>query len=245
MAITYNIYCDESCHLEKDLSNSMVLGAMWCPQALRKEIYDDIRRIKIAHGLDSRFEIKWTKVSASKARFYLDLINYFFNKNQLSYRCVVATGKKQLNHELFNKGDYGLWYYKMYFCLLDPLISPDNEYRIFIDIKDTKGGPKVAKLKEVLCNNIYDFNQEVITDIRQINSKESDILQLADLLNGAMTYYHRGLYLNGINKGKKNIIDSLFGKHNVNISRTTSRYEPKFNIFIWKPRGVENAIPSN
>ena len=35
-------------------------------------------------------------------------------------------------------------------------------------IKDTKGGKRIQKLKEVMCNNIYDFNGEVITHIGQI-----------------------------------------------------------------------------
>ena len=65
----YNIYCDESCHLEKGNSNIMVLGAMSCPKNIRRDIYEDIRRIKVKHGLDRRFEIKWTKVLRSKKNF--------------------------------------------------------------------------------------------------------------------------------------------------------------------------------
>jgi hypothetical protein len=28
----FKIFCDESCHLEKDTSNVMVLGALSCPE---------------------------------------------------------------------------------------------------------------------------------------------------------------------------------------------------------------------
>jgi len=31
MRDTYNIYCDESCHLEHDGIPTMVIGAVWCP----------------------------------------------------------------------------------------------------------------------------------------------------------------------------------------------------------------------
>ena len=27
----YNVYCDETCHLEHDGINDMVIGAVWCP----------------------------------------------------------------------------------------------------------------------------------------------------------------------------------------------------------------------
>jgi len=31
MGQTYNVYCDESCHLQNDGLSVMVLGAVWCP----------------------------------------------------------------------------------------------------------------------------------------------------------------------------------------------------------------------
>ena len=31
MSQPYNVYCDESCHLEHDRQSIMVLGAVWCP----------------------------------------------------------------------------------------------------------------------------------------------------------------------------------------------------------------------
>lgn len=42
----YNVYCDESCHLEHDGVNVMALGALWCPQEKCKEINERIRQIK-------------------------------------------------------------------------------------------------------------------------------------------------------------------------------------------------------
>ena len=65
----YNIYCDESCHLEHDNSPVMVLGAISCPKDKKSEMFNDIRRIKERVGLSTYFEIKWTKVSISKIDF--------------------------------------------------------------------------------------------------------------------------------------------------------------------------------
>ena len=231
----YTVFCDESCHLQSDKSSVMVLGAMYCLNDKKKKIYSDIREIKRKYGLDSYFEIKWTKVSESKIDFYLELLEYFWKNDDLHYRGLVATGKDRLNHEKYNDGDYDLWYYKMYFRTLDPIIQQENEYHILVDIKDTKGGKRIQKLKEVLCNNIYDFNGEVITHIGQINSRESEILQLADLLNGALSYHYRRLEDETMaNKGKVEFVKALREKQN--IDRTTSRYASKFNLFIWEPR---------
>lgn len=233
--MNYNIYCDESCHLKNDNSTVMILGAITCPSDRKSKIFDEIREIKLKYKLDSRFEIKWTKVSYSKIDFYLELLNYIVNNEDLQYRGLVATGKEKLNHDVYNMGDPDLWYYKMYFLMLDPIVNPTNEYKILVDIKDTNGGKRVEKLREVLCNNKYDFRKEVIKHIVQINSKESEILQLTDLINGALGYYHRKLFqLENANRGKIEFVNKLKNIYNLNVN--SCRCETKFNLFIWKPR---------
>ena len=119
--------------------------------------------------------------------------------------------------------------------MLDPIINPLNEYQILVDIKDTKGGKRVIKLREVLCNNKYDFKREVIKQIAQINSRESEILQLADLINGAIGFYHRKLAEKpDANEGKVLLVQEL--QKRCNLNKNTARCEQKFNLFIWKPR---------
>lgn len=232
------IYCDESCHLENDGNDIMVLGAMSCPQQIKGKVNEEIRAIKVKHNISSWLEFKWTKVSNNKLDFYKDLVKYFFDNTNLSFRAVVATGKKRLNHSYFNN-DHDLWYYKMYYQLLDPITSPYDTYRIFLDIKDTQGGAKTKKLHEVLCNNIYDFNHEVIWDIRQINSNESEIMQLCDLLIGALSFFHRGLYYNEESSlAKKEVIDEIRELSGLSLTKSTPPRAPKFNIFIWEPREV-------
>lgn len=227
-----NIYCDESCHLQNDSSDIMVLGGISCNDEEKKKIFNDIRLIKVKHNLSSWFEIKWTKISYKKIEFYKELIDYFF-KNNLKFRGIIATDKKNLNHVKYNNGDYNEWYYKMYYLLLDYMIAPSNEYRIFIDIKDTKGGPKVKKLHEVLCNYKYDFKHKVIRDIKQINSKESEILQITDLFIGALGFKNRKI--KNLN-AKSEIVEYIESKYQIKMNKKTSRNEEKFNIFIWEPR---------
>jgi len=38
MSEVFNIYCDESCHLQHDGQKAMVLGAIWCPLDKAREI---------------------------------------------------------------------------------------------------------------------------------------------------------------------------------------------------------------
>lgn len=229
------IYCDESCHLEHDQAKAMLLGAISCPAADKKRICEDIRAIKQKYGLSTWSEIKWTGVSPAKQDYYLALIDYFINEPALSFRAVVAKDKTNLNHARYNEGSHDLWYYKAYFYLIDAIIHYDEEYQIYVDIKDTKGGPRIAKLWEVLCNNRYDFKKDVIKGIHQVRSDESEILQLTDLIMGAIGYYHNEHYCNPqASVAKKAVVDKLLLKYKRAITNGTARGTRKMDVFLWK-----------
>ncbi len=228
----YNIYCDESCHLQNDNSDIMVIGSIWCEKEHIKQCNQEIRQLKQKHGLSSWFEIKWTKVSPAKFAFYEELLDYFINNKNLHYRGIIAQGKKKLDHDVYNNGDYDLWYYKMYFLMLDWIIKPMQHYNIFMDIKDTNGGKRVRKLKEVLSNNIYDFNGDCVRKVVQVDSKESELLQLGDFISGALSHYNRFAFNPSSAKGQ--IIHKLNRHYHIHTSSTYSNM--KFNIFYWEGR---------
>jgi hypothetical protein len=137
MGQTYNIYCDESCHLEHDGLKSMALGALWFPADRTQEIAERIREIKSKHRIGRHEEIKWARVSPSKTQLYLDLIDYFFDDDHMCFRGLIIRDKTKLEHSAFGQ-THDEWYYKMYFLLLAYLLDPEAEYRIYLDIKDTK-----------------------------------------------------------------------------------------------------------
>jgi Protein of unknown function (DUF3800) len=156
---TYNIYCDESGHLEHDGQPSMVLGAVWCLLEKSREIAERIREIKVRHGLAADFEIKWTKVSPAKADFYRDVLDYFFDDDDLHFRALLVADKSALRHEDFDQ-DHDTFYYKMFFDMLKVLLSPEHRYRIHLDVKDTRSARKIRQLHEVLSNNMRAFHNQ-------------------------------------------------------------------------------------
>lgn len=227
------LYCDESCHLPNDNSDVMVLGGIECNHDELQRIKAKIRKIKMKYGLGERFELKWTKVSKNLLPMYKELIDLFFEENDLNFRGLIAKGKNELDHNAYNNGDYDEWYYKMYYYLLDGFLEPKEKYRIFIDVKDTNGVPRIKKLHEVLCNNRYDFKKEVIKDIQQVSSERNDLLQLADLFIGSLGYYNRGL--NVRENAKLEIVQYIITKSDGKFLGT-KRAELKFNTFYWNPR---------
>jgi hypothetical protein len=230
MADIFNIYCDESCHLENDAQRAMVLGAIWCPWDKTREIAVRLREIKQKHGIPRSFEVKWTKVSAAKKEFYLDLVDYFFDDDDVRFRCLVVPDKSLLRHSAFSGQTHDAWYYKMYFDMLKVIFNPNAQYRIYLDIKDTCGSRKAAKLHEVLCHSMYDFSQMVIKSLQLVRSHEIEQIQLADLLIGAVSYLNRGL---SGNSGKMALIDRIQQRSRYSLNKTTLLREEKMNIFVW------------
>lgn len=230
MSPIYNVYCDESCHLEHDHQPVMVLGAVWCPLEKVREISVNIREIKTRHGLSPSFEIKWTKVSPAKQDFYLELMDYFFDNEALHFRALIVADKTKLQHELYGH-DHDTWYYKMYFDMLKVILSPSDRYRIYLDIKDTRSADKIAKLHDVLCNNMYDFQRQIIERVQIIRSHESEPMQLADLLIGAISYVNRGL---SDNPAKVALVSRMKERSGYNLTQTNLLRENKVNLFVWK-----------
>lgn len=175
MSDIFNIYCDESCHLQNDHQQVMVLGTVWCPLEKTKEIAD----------------------------------------------------KSRLRHQDFSQ-DHDAWYYKMYFDMLKVLLVPQAEYRIYLDIKDTRGADKIRDLHDVLCNNMYDFERKIIKRVQTIRSHEVEQLQLADLLIGIIGYANRGLETN---QGKLALVERMRHRSGYNLTKSTLLREDKVNLY--------------
>lgn len=229
--IQYNVYCDESCHLEHDGQPIMALGATWCPKEDAHRLATELRDIKSRHR--ARGELKWSKISTARLPFYLELVDWFLAEQPLHFRGLVVLDKQKLDHAAFNQGDHDLFYYKMQFSLLNKILSPDSRYAIYLDVKDTRSRLKLKKLKEVLCNNVYDFTSDMIGHIQNIHSHESELMQVADFLTGALAYRHRGL---SGNTAKMKVIEHLETRWGRSLLQATPLREQKLNIFLFRPR---------
>jgi len=243
MKSTINIYCDESCHLQNDKEPVMVIGAVYCPIEKKEEIFERLYSFKVKHNLipknkkndkDNRtyYELKWNKVSKSKIEYYKDVINYFFDDDDLQFRVLVVSNKSAIDYEKFNH-THDTFYYKMYFGMLKAILNPENSHHIYIDIKDTKSKEKVHKLEQVLRNDKYDYSKEIIKKVQQVRSHEVEILQLADLLVGATAYVNREL---ANSKAKNELINLIKHRSKYSLTKSTLLKERKFNVFIWEPQ---------
>jgi len=236
-SIIYNVYCDETCHLESTEPHGMVIGAVWCPRDSSRAIADEMRELKIKHGFDSRREMKWTAVSPAKLPFYMDILDWFFARADLNFRAIIIPDKGILDHQSFHQAHH-IWYYKMFYDLLKILFRPDSLYRIFIDIKDTHSGRRAEELRKILGHQSNKLENCSIEIVQNVRSHEVQQIQLTDLLIGALSYANRRLRTS---QAKLEFIQRFTAHLARPITESTPASSVKVNLLRWDPERGRNV----
>lgn len=224
----YNIYCDETCHLEHDKEKTMVIGGIKCAKSRRRYVTESIYAIKEEFDIPKYAEIKWNKVSQCNLDYFKKVIDLFFALDELQFRAVVVD-KTQINHDKFNQ-THNEFYYKIYYYCLIGLVDTKAENYIYLDKKDTKGTYKINQLKEIISRKNHDFDQSRIVRMQCVNSSELPILQLADLVIGAIGYHNRDIM--NASPAKKELVKHIQEKSGYSLEKSTYPSEQKFNLFF-------------
>lgn len=231
--VSYNLYCDESCHLENDKQRAMVLGALIVPKGKHLALSEELKQLKKRHGVFHSIEVKWNTISPAKLDFYLELIDWFFAEPTMRFRALVVPDKSILDHDHFEQ-THDDFYYKCWYQAIVPLLSRDQSFNIFLDKKDTRSQAKAVKLTQVLNNKLLDFDQSIIRRVQHVHSHEVPLFQIADVLLGALSYVHRGL---NTSVAKVAVIQRIRDRSGLSLTRTTLLREEKLNILVWQPGG--------
>jgi hypothetical protein len=230
---TYDIFIDESCHLENDKIPLMCIGYVKVNRTFYSDYWEEMK--SILNQFNQNSELKWNKFSNSRVELYKRLVDMFF-KNDIDFRCVVVKYKERLNHDDFNHGSHDNFYYKMIYYLLRPNDNKNENYRVFIDFKDTRGREKLTKIKEVFNN--YFYGESPFKLYQHLHSHDNLFLQLADFLIGAVAYKSR-VELGDIQSptlAKMEFIEYLEELSGFSLNEGTPPWETKFNIFDHQPK---------
>lgn len=227
----YNFYIDESCYLENDHFPTMGIGYCKVLFTEYESLKLNFKKIKIKWRNPT--EIKWNNLSNSRLGLYKELIDFFY-ESQIDFRCIVIKNKDLLKNNEYNNNDHKEFYFKCIYSLLNTTLNPpNNEYKVFLDINESKDKIRLNKLDEIL-NNRY-FGNSPFIHFQSIHSHESDFLQLTDLLLGAVSFKIRGEHKKiGASEVKINVLNYLEEKIGLDVEFGTSRNNSKFNIFNFK-----------
>jgi len=225
--VDYVVYCDESRHDGTKENRFMSIGSLWLPRNRKSELTKRFRALRESVGLKG--EIKWSKVSEKKLEPYKTLVDFFFDQTDLRFRVIVVDQSKVDLHR-FHHGDRELGFYKFYFEMLEKWIESNNRYLVLLDFKKNKGADRYTTLRRVLENKTK--GKAWIDDLTVIDSYESPLAQLTDLLTGAIAASWCGLRPGG---AKENMVNYIGKRRGNPLTSSSAGPEPcKFNIFSIK-----------
>lgn len=176
----YVVYCDESRHDGAPEHPFMAIGGLWVPRERKLEISRGFRNLRQELGLHA--EVKWSKTSAKCLEAYSRLVDYFFDEDDLLFRVIVVE-QQQVDLNTHHGGDRELGFYKFYYEMLIKWITEGNEYLVLLDFKQNKGSDRYGMLNRVLNNALV--GKAWISDLTVIDSHQTPLAQLCDLLTGA------------------------------------------------------------
>lgn len=224
----YEVYCDESCvEALFDLKSHKfaVIGGIWIPAEMRGDIKTGLNSIKEKYALFG--EMKWNKICPSSLNLYIDVINYFFSSPDIRFRSIVIDAS-EIDHASYNQGSGELGFYKFYYELLHNWLAEGNTYKIFLDYKVNGNRHRVKELERILQSGAWG----IVEQAQSLPSDESLLIQLADVLTGAVA----AAYNKEIKSQSKTNIKALIDYHIGHSIRATFPSETKFNVFKIKLR---------
>jgi type I restriction-modification system DNA methylase subunit len=225
---TLHLYCDESRHLPHDSEPSLLLGLLECPAERAHALNAQLSALWAQHGLPKHFEAKWTKVSPGKLGFYRAVLEWFVATEDVSFRALVLPDKQQVFTRVPKEKREDI-YYSLYYELLKNTITPGNSYRAFLDIKDTRGREKLDELGRWLEMNYPSLKKEERPQLQHVRSHEIRLLQVTDLLLGAVGFARRPVAAND-SAAKRALVSLLEEKLNQKLTANSQAGMDKFSI---------------
>lgn len=148
-------------------------------------------------------EMKWAKVSKGKLYEYLSFVDFFFDhasENHWHFKSVVFD-THQIDYKTHHDGDEELGFYKFYYHFLLYKFAPyakDDTHKlwVYIDQKSTTK-ERLTDLRRALNAGIrkkFGRTCDVVRAVEPRVSHDCELIQLADVLMGAIAYHCNGCH---------------------------------------------------
>lgn len=214
----YKIYCDES---RQNEGKYMLVGGIWILKEEGWNFVHDFENYcsKVLRLEQPLGHMKWSKVPPTPSsliyKAYEALVDIYFdynNADKMFFRVLIVERKSyDFKHPRFYSGDYEEGFYNLYCQLILNCLRKNNEYHIRVAKRNIKKAfptdceeLRLMFLKEKINERfkwklnkhwkIYGFRDvnPPVKTIEARSAKERRLIQLADILMGAVGFYWNG-----------------------------------------------------
>ena len=252
----FRIYCDESNTdgRKRHPVYGAILVALDDLPTVQREIADWREREQIFS------ELKWeTMRGGLRLKKYKSLVELLFSlarhrKLFFQFKAIILD-RHAPEYRVYSKGNHEIGFYKTYYhWLLLYFARFPIRHRCTLEVfVDNRNLPKNAKdpftkLKFALNNGIRKkldpTADDVVTEVTPLDSEKSDVLQVADLLMGAVGYHNQNFHLApDANKEKIELaryIAARFGRPTLKHETSPVREDFKIVRWHWRSHGPKS-----
>lgn len=179
----------------------MVLGGIIIPADNLASFNSSMETFREEQKMNS--ELKWVKVSNQKLNEYRRFVDYFFELNGTKkahfHSLIIDTHK--LNHHAHSAGDKETGFYKFYYQLLlhrfgNRYCTPDPTARFHLVLDHRTSSYPLEQLRTILNNGMksrHSISTRPFISIEPCDSKKSEVLQINDIILGAVGFHKNDL----------------------------------------------------
>jgi hypothetical protein len=232
----YEIYCDES---RQTSEHFMVIGGIIIRQENAEAVNEILADYRIDFGMIK--ELKWGRVSKRFIEQYKKFIDIFFElieSNKIIFHCIIMDTKKF--RQLQKGKDKEVGFYTVYYYLLLHRFgrryhSEKHNCRFHLKLDQRNSTFPLDRLNKYLNNALigYGVRYRPFRSIEPIDSKHHDLLQMVDILIGAIGYEKNQLNVKvGASPAKTELIMHLTKKSGFkNLITNTPKRDERFGIW--------------
>jgi len=253
---SYKVYCDES---RQDVGKYMLLGGIWIRKEKGWQFVNDFENYCRDHiGLPQPLmHMKWGKVPTTASgkyyeayKYLVDLYFSYNNNNDMFFRALVTDrAKYDCKHPVYYGGDYESGFYNLYCQLILYWLEKGCQYHIRPAqrpikkaFEDDRESLRLEALKDKLNHR---FAQRIsrsykssrllppVLTVEPRPAKERRIIQIADILMGAVGYSWNKEHLrSNARKGKLALVKHIASYlKREDLCFETDWRDRRFNIF--------------
>lgn len=229
-----HIYCDES---RQTADRYMVIGGLIVSREHEVRVQQAVQSYRIDNQMYA--ELKWTKVSDQKLTEYQRLVDLFFSLSSIMFFKAIVVDTSEIDHNRYNKNSPELGFYKlMYQFLLHSFgqeLQPGDRCTVHLDQRTTKHY-KLSTLCAILNNGLrkkYHLEGRPIRNVQAVDSKSNDLIQIADVLMGAIGYEMNGAHTRtNAKRAKVHLAEHIAQSVGIiNLQQPTPRRQRHFSVW--------------
>ena len=230
----------------------MAIGGLIIPSSMESIINQTMAQYRTECNMMA--ELKWAKVSDGKANEYRKFVDYFFALNdtdKVHFHAMILD-TTMIDHRTYSQGDRELGFYKFYYQFLlhsfGKRYCPKESAGNFLVRLDARNSSySLNTLKNTLNGGMkkkFNVTTAPFHSIEPRDSKQTELIQIADILLGAVGYQKNGYPLVAGSKKSKIELAAYIAKKAglANLADNSPYRGTRFTIWNFRlsPRGSKN-----